>query len=97
MIRRPPRSTLFPYTTLFRAPPISRTAGHDSTSNDRILHPRPLAFQIVKLGGVTFFGVVGLPFRTWPTEELGQNDMRMEVCPQWDKVFAWWKLILPTT
>src|SRR2546426_6046244 len=25
MIRRPPRSTLFPYTTLFRSPPI----GHD--------------------------------------------------------------------
>src|SRR5437588_8605470 len=23
MIRRPPRSTLFPYTTLFRSPPIS--------------------------------------------------------------------------
>src|SRR3989442_7034367 len=28
MIRRPPRSTLFPYTTLFRSPPISsRLAG----------------------------------------------------------------------
>src|SRR5258708_25331355 len=26
MIRRPPRSTLFPYTTLFRSPPISRPA-----------------------------------------------------------------------
>src|SRR2546430_11936492 len=25
MIRRPPRSTLFPYTTLFRSPPASRT------------------------------------------------------------------------
>src|SRR5690554_7582621 len=24
MIRRPPRSTLFPYTTLFRSPPIKR-------------------------------------------------------------------------
>src|SRR3712207_8165260 len=24
MIRRPPRSTLFPYTTLFRSPPSSR-------------------------------------------------------------------------
>jgi len=24
MIRRPPRSTLFPYTTLFRSLPISR-------------------------------------------------------------------------
>src|SRR5258708_25533980 len=26
MIRRPPRSTLFPYTTLFRSPSSSRTA-----------------------------------------------------------------------
>src|SRR2546430_11114243 len=26
MIRRPPRSTLFPYTTLFRSAPTSRTA-----------------------------------------------------------------------
>src|SRR5436309_11981017 len=24
MIRRPPRSTLFPYTTLFRSPPVER-------------------------------------------------------------------------
>src|SRR3712207_8794394 len=27
MIRRPPRSTLFPYTTLFRSPPGSHRAG----------------------------------------------------------------------
>src|SRR2546425_8095637 len=27
MIRRPPRSTLFPYTTLFRSPPPSRHRG----------------------------------------------------------------------
>src|ERR1043165_10186464 len=26
MIRRPPRSTLFPYTTLFRSPQLSRSA-----------------------------------------------------------------------
>src|SRR5260370_24248245 len=26
MIRRPPRSTLFPYTTLFRSSPLSRTS-----------------------------------------------------------------------
>src|SRR5437773_7775264 len=25
MIRRPPRSTLFPYTTLFRSPPVCET------------------------------------------------------------------------
>src|SRR5256885_7552969 len=27
MIRRPPRSTLFPYTTLFRSPSLCRTTG----------------------------------------------------------------------
>src|SRR3712207_8907999 len=28
MIRRPPRSTLFPYTTLFRSPVIAKVNGH---------------------------------------------------------------------
>src|SRR5690554_7527885 len=32
MIRRPPRSTLFPYTTLFRSTP-SRSAGRSSPSH----------------------------------------------------------------
>src|SRR3989442_5062709 len=35
MIRRPPRSTLFPYTTLFRSPPVllfGPTAPEDLTS-----------------------------------------------------------------
>src|SRR2546429_7245688 len=31
MIRRPPRSTLFPYTTLFRSGPSSSGAGASST------------------------------------------------------------------
>src|SRR2546430_6851492 len=30
MIRRPPRSTLFPYTTLFRSPPEADLAGGDA-------------------------------------------------------------------
>src|SRR3712207_9547192 len=29
MIRRPPRSTLFPYTTLFRSPGVLIDQGHD--------------------------------------------------------------------
>src|SRR2546430_12661673 len=29
MIRRPPRSTLFPYTTLFRSPPLEQRVAHD--------------------------------------------------------------------
>src|SRR5256885_6503714 len=31
MIRRPPRSTLFPYTTLFRSRPARRSEGADGT------------------------------------------------------------------
>src|SRR3712207_8252842 len=32
MIRRPPRSTLFPYTTLFRSAPMALTATPEGTS-----------------------------------------------------------------
>src|SRR3712207_7305067 len=35
MIRRPPRSTLFPYTTLFRSPVASRTAYPGRRCRDR--------------------------------------------------------------
>src|SRR3712207_8276909 len=31
MIRRPPRSTLFPYTTLFRSRPVGRGGEHEVT------------------------------------------------------------------
>src|SRR2546430_4536114 len=49
MIRRPPRSTLFPYTTLFRSLPVVRTAsGHVHPKRRgrpnlarRIQHERP--------------------------------------------------------
>src|SRR3712207_7790437 len=35
MIRRPPRSTLFPYTTLFRSP-LRRAGGRGSTTRARV-------------------------------------------------------------
>src|SRR3712207_6957907 len=34
MIRRPPRSTLFPYTTLFRSPPVGETNGNHSRTGE---------------------------------------------------------------
>src|SRR3712207_8018486 len=37
MIRRPPRSTLFPYTTLFRSPQL---VAHDGRPDGRLPHPR---------------------------------------------------------
>src|SRR3712207_8561586 len=51
MIRRPPRSTLFPYTTLFR----SRDPGHDRGGNfggGRIVAVKGLA-RIVRRGHVS--------------------------------------------
>src|SRR4051794_41532253 len=48
MIRRPPRSTLFPYTTLFRStirlPPLPRRLDHVHPLIER--EPRPLPFEI---------------------------------------------------
>src|SRR3712207_7401034 len=45
MIRRPPRSTLFPYTTLFRSKPwIIRTyAGHSTAADSNALYRKNLA------------------------------------------------------
>src|SRR5687767_15355710 len=47
MIRRPPRSTLFPYTTLFRS---RNTVGEVHRSVERIDHPQPLAIAVVAPG-----------------------------------------------
>src|SRR5260221_6650426 len=44
MIRRPPRSTLFPYTTLFRSPQIRslpRPASSDRRASDAAIPSRP--------------------------------------------------------
>src|SRR5438309_11630492 len=44
MIRRPPRSTLFPYTTLFRSPWLRRVRGEEVLQVERRagVHPRAL-------------------------------------------------------
>src|SRR5256885_12225408 len=41
MIRRPPRSTLFPYTTLFRSPAGGRLAAQQSALSGRELPAQP--------------------------------------------------------
>src|SRR3712207_7760284 len=43
MIRRPPRSTLFPYTTLFRSSPRSLSVGIPSTTATAATRPRGVA------------------------------------------------------
>src|SRR2546428_10384058 len=47
MIRRPPRSTLFPYTTLFRSIPSSSAAGpHTVKATDAAAHPASASFTV---------------------------------------------------
>src|SRR2546422_8153909 len=41
MIRRPPRSTLFPYTTLFRSPEAGLFRRDAHVRRKRNVHPRP--------------------------------------------------------
>src|SRR5947207_9833270 len=46
MIRRPPRSTLFPYTTLFRSIAAARGWKRDYVKCMALVESHPLAFQI---------------------------------------------------
>src|SRR3712207_9504405 len=41
MIRRPPRSTLFPYTTLFRSAPLSPQSSALGVGGDELAHAAP--------------------------------------------------------
>src|SRR5256885_4486576 len=50
MIRRPPRSTLFPYTTLFRSYQQARDDGED--------HPAAVGQAVKNLGQAIFFGAL---------------------------------------
>src|SRR2546429_9157490 len=55
MIRRPPRSTLFPYTTLFRSLPVSIVPLTDHRGGNRVEEPRPpRAGSFVKIPRILF-------------------------------------------
>src|SRR5687768_18296898 len=55
MIRRPPRSTLFPYTTLFRSSTAPSTAPSDAASEAPSTEPSA-ALTPIKVGVVTDVG-----------------------------------------
>src|SRR3989475_4641131 len=63
MIRRPPRSTLFPYTTLFRSQPTARGARADAVVTGRPIIPETwsLAGKAVAVSGRRAMVVSGHP------------------------------------
>src|SRR3712207_9357064 len=85
MIRRPPRSTLFPYTTLFRSPArpgasggrCAGSGGHESRSRRaRSRRAGRVSPTDPAVGGGTF--VVGNPLPPPPTKRLPIG------APSWD-------------
>src|SRR2546426_6749345 len=56
MIRRPPRSTLFPYTTLFRSPYIERFAAPTADDRERYqtVYARPPGSVAAPTAGLHF-------------------------------------------
>src|SRR3712207_8381034 len=51
MIRRPPRSTLFPYTTLFRSRALDTTLAQNAERKTR-----PLTMPVLAIGGAESWG-----------------------------------------
>src|SRR2546422_3690321 len=58
MIRRPPRSTLFPYTTLFRSRALGVAACHDQ--NAALLHGDAALATVLAQGATPLHAVLGL-------------------------------------
>src|SRR3712207_7872978 len=68
MIRRPPRSTLFPYTTLFRSYPAYRTPVHE---------PQPCPSELGRVQSVARDGLrIGVVF----FERLLHQTQRLTLC-----------------
>src|SRR3712207_8157805 len=59
MIRRPPRSTLFPYTTLFRSGPIRSEGLFDAARDHAVLRRRGLRWlrALGVVGGVSILSI----------------------------------------
>src|SRR2546430_9135117 len=59
MIRRPPRSTLFPYTTLFRSPPFQSFKGSNVFFNIPTAQAQQLRSLAMREGCTLFMTILG--------------------------------------
>src|SRR2546429_6670638 len=58
MIRRPPRSTLFPYTTLFRSPPVSLLSDARTSSRTSPTLRSQATERVIRLSDCAHFRVL---------------------------------------
>src|SRR2546429_8625992 len=85
MIRRPPRSTLFPYTTLFRSFPISEQEylrmadGGGPGSVDFIAHASRIPLQLTLADGSTYPHPGKIIFADRQVNEIGRASCRERV------------------
>src|SRR3712207_7335792 len=70
MIRRPPRSTLFPYTTLFRSDPSPAEAPIMLPTEDLFVHVYVLVDDAIAAGKVT------IPARPGPRSEEHTSELQ---------------------
>src|SRR4051812_50002149 len=73
MIRRPPRSTLFPYTTLFRSPNPAQPSVYSSPSNSSSVHSSDCASPALRSGWAN------QPRRTAPRSEEHTSELQSHV------------------
>src|SRR2546429_2812944 len=84
MIRRPPRSTLFPYTTLFRSsPPLMRSARFESTlmSNPFAARAKRGASATAAMTSATMAGSSALRFMRTSLADTVRSVPVSAVCP----------------
>src|SRR2546425_8965386 len=85
MIRRPPRSTLFPYTTLFRSLASALTAGGDTVSlADWHLMPSASALRVgqdtvtLRFTGSRGGAALSLEYRFFPGERSEEHTSELQ-------------------
>src|SRR5260221_1513218 len=109
MIRRPPRSTLFPYTTLFRSDGKSETRNPKSERRPKPETRRPKEFRIPNselrkcrrslrrafgLRHLDFFRISDFGFRISPRPMLLARVEGNVVSTRKDSSFEGWRLVL---
>src|SRR3712207_8150864 len=69
MIRRPPRSTLFPYTTLFRSTRVEREASRSRRADSNASTAQRLALVAIVIGVLAIATTVATALRARRSEE----------------------------